>query len=44
MRLCSQNLKFGLLPAEDLLKVENNALSGPLGELYNKFIFQKADR
>lgn len=44
MHLCSQNLRIGVETDGDLFKVQNNILSGLLGELYNKFIFQKSRR
>lgn len=41
MRLCSHNLKIGILSDDALVKVKNNVLTGPLGEIYGRFYFSK---
>lgn len=41
MSLCSHHLRIGILVDKDFIKVKNGVLSGPLGELYNQFLFSK---
>ena len=41
MRLCSHNLRIGVLVDKAFVKVKNDHLSGPLGELYNQLLFSK---
>ena len=44
MHLCSHGFRIGINGGGTFMRLENNRLSGPLGQLFSRFIFSKSQR